>query len=94
LGVGLAVMVNLDALACGSCRVTAVQLWRDYGGFFREHDVRCQQCAEREQKKPRDGDSIGWLVPLVTDPEGRIWGYTSAPESDIRRWRELPAKAD
>lgn len=83
---------NIDAIACGSCRVTAVQLWRSYGCFFREEDVRCQACAEREQGKPRNGDSIGWYVPLVTSPDGSIWGYTSAPESDIRRWRAMPAK--
>ena len=68
---------------CAVCGRADVRLYRSYGSFLRNEEIFCNghvpgKVAER-----------GWWVPLVEAEDGFVWGYTSAPTEDIRRWHGL-----
>lgn len=67
--------------ACGVCGSRYVRLYRSYGCFLRDEDIRCNAHV------PAGG---AFWVPLVEAPDGSVWGYTSCPQSDIDRWIRLP----
>ena len=64
---------------CIVCGKENVKLWRSYGGFFREDEVWCKA------HKPKE-----WVVPLIKDKGGDVWGYTSVPDDAIEAWKKLP----
>lgn len=65
---------------CNVCGRSGIKLFRPYGEFFREENTRCTQ------HKPES-----WYVPLVEDEQdGSVWGYTSVPDKDIKKWESLP----
>lgn len=67
---------------CTVCKRARVKLYRYYGSVLRESEVFCEACAPAGEKQ--------YLVPLIEDTDGSVWGYTSAPSNAIARWRALP----
>jgi hypothetical protein len=70
---------------CAKCEANDDEhrLYRDYGMFFREKDVRCNACLE----------GTDWMVPLCADREsGDVWGYTSVPEDACTFFYGKPEK--
>lgn len=80
-------------LSCALCGASGVKLWRPYGQFYRAHRNRCQFCAELREGRSRDAnDQIGWMVPLILDEKGLVWGYVAGPKADRKRWDALPVQ--
>lgn len=73
-------------MKCGICSTESIRLYRPYGSFFRPDDNRCNACVTKKQR--------GWYVPLCTDSDGTIWGYTSVPDEAIQIFLGLPEKSD
>ena len=65
---------------CSVCGRNDVKLYRYYGNFLREGEIYCGA------HKP----GSEWLVPLVEDVDGTVWGYTSVPEDAVKRFEDLP----
>jgi len=72
---------------CGTCKATGVRLYRPYGSVFRAEDNECNACVAA-----RGRDHMGWMVPLCSDEDGSIWGYTSVPPKDHNKFLLLPEK--
>jgi len=67
---------------CYVCNKDSVRLYRSYGTFFRESTVFCNEHVPEKSR--------GWYVPLCTDVDGTVWGYTSVPDSAIDEFYSLP----
>jgi hypothetical protein len=65
---------------CCVCQRRAIKLYREYGLFLRDEEIYC---------KAHKPDSE-WIVPLVEDEDGSVWGYSSAPPDAIQRSEALP----
>ncbi len=60
---------------CHLCGITGVRLYRSYGSFLRKEEILCNGHVPEEGR--------GWLVPLIEDGDGGVWGYSSCPNRDI-----------
>ena len=69
---------------CGKCGVEGVKIYRVYSASRDPETDRCTRCMRRSDHRQ--------MVPCILDPDGRAWGYTSAPQDAVEEWRELPAK--
>lgn len=67
---------------CYTCGRSDVRLYREYGMFLRDTDIKCNAHIRQ--------NSQDWIVPLIEAPDGTVWGYTSCPEEDIKTWRNKP----
>lgn len=66
---------------CHVCGRGDVRLYRGYGGFLHEDEIRCNAHLT----------TTGWRVPLICDPrDGGAWGFTSVPEVDVERFFAAP----
>lgn len=65
---------------CSICQRNNVKLYRYYGSFLRDNEIYCHD------HKPNSS----WIVPLIEDIDGSVWGYTSAPQDAIDRFNALP----
>ena len=65
---------------CSVCGEQHVRLYRSYGTFLREDQIVCNAHV----------DGTDWVMPLVEDLEGGVWGYTSAPLSACVRFYRRP----
>lgn len=68
---------------CSVCGRSSIRLYREYGNFLRDAEIQCKEHT-------RDGEPGKWMVPLVEDDDGTVWGYTSTPIEDWERWDGLP----
>lgn len=73
-----------NQLKCGQCKATDVRLYRPYGNLYRVEDNTCNACIKE--------DGLGWMVPLCTDGDGSVWGYTSIPKDSHNAFLSLPEK--
>lgn len=92
---------------CSECGAHGVKLWREYQTIADAIELRCVDCALRDQGKDwmvgEDGrhkdefngsDQIGWLVPAVPTIEGdTYWGYSSVPSAGCVWWFLLPLRS-
>ena len=78
---------------CSDCGASGAKLWREYQTFLENQDLRCFDCACKQQKKDPatlEGDSVGWFVPAVPTEDGSsYWGYTSVPQPGVEWWHRL-----
>lgn len=69
---------------CAVCKREGVKLYRYYGSFLRAGEIYCMHCAPPGHIQNQN------LVPLCTDTDGSVWGYTSVPQDSIDRFNALP----
>ena len=41
---------------------------------------------------PMQNIGITTLIPAILDEDGDYWGYTSAPDDALKKWKDLPTK--
>jgi len=66
---------------CHECGRNDVKLYRKYGSILRQDEIYCGQHLPCNRN---------WIVPLVEDTDGSVWGYTSVPQEAMDRWENLP----
>jgi hypothetical protein len=78
--------------SCDKCGAGNCKLWRDYGGIG-VSSIKCTRCIEIEDNvtyEPSE-DQLSWYVPALPALSNDIyWGYTSAPQDAVAKWRALP----
>ena len=67
---------------CNACNIDNIKLYRPYGEFLRDERIFCEEHVPV--------DEWDWFVPMIEDVDGTVWGYTSVPQNDIRKWESLP----
>ena len=70
---------------CAVCNRNDVRLYRWFGMFKRDEDIRCKAHVDEPELIENQN-----MVPLIEDADGNVWGYTSAPYDDICRFLALP----
>jgi hypothetical protein len=79
---------------CVGCDKTRVKLWREYS--VGNPDLLCYACLEKrygaaDTRPLLDGEKCqidGW-VPAMPNNDGSFWGYTTAPNSSVKRWDSM-----
>lgn len=68
---------------CAECNRDDVRLYRYYASFLRDSEIFCRSHAP-------EGEPGKWMVALVEDVDGTVWGISSAPADAQRRFYALP----